>query len=70
MRRDPITNDMDAIFVRVPRAMSAADLLLRHCLTLGRAGRGRRPAKIRLEEALGPELARRLLASLTAGGRR
>ncbi len=70
MNRDPIINDMDAIFVRARRAMPATDLLLRHCLTLGRPERARRPARIRLEEALGPELARRLLASLTAGGHR
>jgi hypothetical protein len=45
-------------------------LLLRHCLTLGGAGVRRAPAKARLEEAIGPELTRRLLASLTVSGRR
>jgi predicted unusual protein kinase regulating ubiquinone biosynthesis (AarF/ABC1/UbiB family) len=39
-------------------------LLLRHCLTLGEGGQRRRPAQVRLEEALGPELARRLVLSL------
>ena len=41
------------------------DLLVRHCLSLEDLARTRRPAKVRLEEALGPELARRLLSSLT-----
>jgi hypothetical protein len=41
------------------------DLLVRHCLSLDNLARTRRPAKVRLEEALGPELARRLLSSLT-----
>jgi hypothetical protein len=41
------------------------DLLVRHCLSLEDLARTRRPAKVRLEEALGPELARRLLRSLT-----
>jgi hypothetical protein len=47
-----------------------ADQLLRHCLTLGELGERRVPAQVRLEQALGPELARMLLASLTAHSRR
>jgi hypothetical protein len=35
--------------------------LLRDCLALGRPTSRRRPAKVRLEEALGPELTRKLL---------
>jgi hypothetical protein len=44
-------------------------LLLRHCLSLGTAEQ-RVPARRRLEEAIGPELARRLVESLTARSRR
>jgi hypothetical protein len=40
--------------------------VLRDCLALGRPGRRRPPAKVRLEEALGPELARKLVKSLSA----
>ena len=43
-------------------------LLLRHCLSLGTAEH-RVPARTRLDEALGPDLARRLVNSLTARGR-
>jgi hypothetical protein len=46
------------------------DLLLRHCLAFGETGRRRPPAQVRLEEALGPELARRLVLSLTPAPRR
>jgi hypothetical protein len=44
---------------------AATDLLLRHCLSIGSA-EGRMPARLRLEEAIGPELSRRLVSSLTA----
>ena len=44
---------------------AASSLLLRHCLSIGTA-EGRIPARIRLEEAIGPELTRRLVTSLTA----
>jgi len=40
--------------------------LLRDCLALGTPADRRLPAKVRLEEALGPELAQRLLSSLSA----
>ena len=43
--------------------------LLRHCLSLGTCEH-RVPARRRLDEAIGPELARRLVGSLTARGRR
>lgn len=77
MTDKPITNDMDAVLARTPRAALAADVLLRHCLAMGGEEGGaaggetpvRRPARARLEEALGPELARRLVSSLTATGR-
>ena len=54
--------------VSTPQTMNpqASDILLRHCLALfGPRGERRAPARVRLEEALGPELARRLLSSLT-----
>jgi hypothetical protein len=44
------------------------DLLLRHCLAFEYPLR-RPPARVRLEEAVGPALARRLVTSLTAGRR-
>ena len=44
---------------------AATSLLLRHCLSLGSA-EGRIPARLRLEEAIGPDLAQRLVTSLTA----
>ena len=47
---------------------AGTSLLLRHCLSLGTAEH-RVPARRRLDEALGPELARRLVSSLTARGR-
>ncbi len=43
--------------------------LLRDCFALGRPASRRRPAKVRLEEALGPELARKLLESLDTNDR-
>ena len=50
--------------------MRASDLhLLRDCLALGKPAYRRPPAKVRLEEALGPELTRRLLRSLSAAKR-
>jgi hypothetical protein len=43
----------------------ATNRLLRHCLSLGTA-EGRIPARVRLEEAIGADLTRRLVTSLTA----
>jgi hypothetical protein len=48
----------------------ASDLLLRHCLALSADDDTRPSAKLRLEEAVGPELARMLLASLSLSRRR
>jgi len=45
------------------------DLLLRHCLAFDERPQ-RVPARVRLDQALGPELARRLVTSLTAVDRR
>jgi len=60
---------VDCISNLPPRPQVAAEHLLRHCLALGMPARGRRPVKARLEEALGPELAHKLVATLTVGSR-
>jgi hypothetical protein len=69
MTHKPITTDMDAVLVRQPRTELPDDMLLRHCLAIGGTPSIRPSVKSRLEEALGPELARRLVSSLTASGR-
>jgi len=43
--------------------------LLRHCFSPGVPASRRVPASVRLEEALGPDLARRLVRTLTVGSR-
>ena len=62
----PIFKNMkSAVESRVADA-NARDLhLLLDCLALGKPDI-RRPAKVRLEEALGPELMRKLLTSLSS----
>ena len=57
--------EMDATIVRVPKRGDGTTLLLRHCLSAGWAEH-RTPARRRLEEAVGPEFARRLVTSLLA----
>jgi hypothetical protein len=52
----------------LPTRRDGTTLLLRHCLSLGTAEH-RVPARRRLEEALGPALTQRLIASLTARSR-
>ena len=69
MTQKPIKSGMDAVLVSTPRAELAADVLLRDCLAIGGTTTTRPPAITRLEKALGPELARRLVTSLTATGR-
>ena len=69
MTRNPMKNDVETAVTPSP-AQHAPDLLLRHCLALGAAAEAKPSARIRLEEALGPELARRLLAALTPQSRR
>ena len=62
----PITLNMDSAVGQTPTTdtrMSSLHLL-RDCLALGGPATRRRPAKVRLEEALGPELTRKLLESL------
>lgn len=65
-RLRPITESMDSAVGHTPTAdMRTSSLhLLRDCLALGSPMRRRPPAKVRLEEALGPELTRKLLESL------
>lgn len=62
----PIIKNMDSAVEQPPRSdMQVSSLhLLRDCLVLGKPTTRRRPAKVRLEEALGPELTRKLLESL------
>jgi len=45
-------------------------MLLHHCLSLGRSDEPRTPARVRLEQALGGELARLLLHALAPAQRR
>jgi hypothetical protein len=66
-RRRPIPWSVDSAVDHEPTDTRANDLhLLRDCLALGKPEHRRPPAKVRLEEALGPELARKLLRSLAA----
>jgi len=68
----PITENMDSAVEQTPSTdtrMSSLHLL-RDCLALGRPVSRRRPAKVRLEEALGPELTRKLLESLDSHDRK
>ena len=64
----PMNEDVDAI-LNPSRREAATNLLLRHCLSIGTA-EGRVPARDRLDEAIGPDLARRLVNSLTARSQR
>lgn len=67
----PIRMSVDSAVTHTPATHSrASDLhLLRDCLTVGAPPRRRPPAKVRLEEALGPDFTRRLLSSLSETGR-
>jgi hypothetical protein len=61
-----ITRSMKSAVDRTSAESNARDLhLLRDCLALGHPERRRPSAKVRLEEELGPELARKLLLSLS-----
>ena len=67
---EPMSKNMETAVEQPPADIRARDLhLLRDCLAFGRP-RQRPPAKVRLEEALGPELARKLLRNLSAAERR
>ncbi len=67
---EPMKDSMNAAVASIPPKEGASELLLRHCLALGGTGHERRSPRLRLEEAVGPELARRLLSSITISGRR
>ena len=61
----PIFQSMKLAVESRPADTNARDLhLLLDCLALGKPD-NRPPAKVRLEEALGPELTRKLLLSLS-----
>ena len=65
MPSPPIFQSMKSAVQSRPADTNARDLhLLLDCLALGKPD-NRLPAKVRLEEALGPELTRKLLASLS-----
>ncbi len=70
MNTQPMTNYVPAITRPMTMKPHASDLLLRHCLALGGVDGRRVPARARLEQALGPELAHKLVHSLTSAGRR
>jgi predicted unusual protein kinase regulating ubiquinone biosynthesis (AarF/ABC1/UbiB family) len=59
-----MTRNVDAAVRSREMKIPPTHLLLRHCLALGEGAQRRPPAQARLEEALGPELARRLVLSL------
>lgn len=64
--RTPIPETMSSAVTRNAAEIRASDMhLLRDCLALGHPARRRPPAKVRLEEALGPDLARKLVRSLS-----
>ncbi len=65
-----MTSSMHATVLRHAMKPHSHDLLLRHCLAFDEPGKRRVPARTRLEEALGPDLARSLVASLVAASRR
>ena len=67
--RETDDGSMDVIVTAYAKQSAGTTLLLRHCLSLGTA-EGRVPARVRLDEAIGSELARRLVASLVAHSRR
>ena len=66
----PMSKNMDTAVEQPPADTRARDLhLLRDCLAFGRPRR-RPPAKVRLDESLGPELTRKLLRNLSAAEQR
>jgi hypothetical protein len=68
----PISEYMDSAVGQTPTTDTRVSSLhlLRDCLALGRPTSRRRPAKVRLEEALGPELTRKVLESLDSQDRK
>ena len=68
MKGKPMKKYVEAA-VTPTQVSHAPDLLLRHCLSLGATAEPKQPPRVRLEEALGPELAQRLLAALAPPSR-
>ena len=67
----PMVNRTMEAAVNFEPQTDRTDLLLHHCLTLGGSDEPRLPARMRLEQALGGELAQLLVAALVPGqGRR
>ena len=64
-----MNKDMETIVTPQAKQSVGTTHLLRHCLSLGTAEH-RAPARVRLDEAIGPDLARRLVASLMTHSRR
>ena len=62
----PMPVDVDAVDHESTDTRESNLHLLRDCLALGKPETHRPPAKVRLEEALGPELAQKLVRSLSA----
>ena len=62
----PIPWSVEAVDHKPMDTLASNLHLLRDCLALGKPVEHRLPAKVRLEEALGPELAQKLLRSLAA----
>ena len=60
-----MTSSMEPAAAHAVTRPDPTDLLLRHFRALGVAAELRVPVAIRLELAIGPELARRLVSSLT-----
>ena len=60
-----MTSDMNATLTQGTQD-AGSERLLRDCQALGAPPKQRRSARLRLDEAIGPELARRLVTSLTA----
>lgn len=67
--RRPMKVNVGAVARHWSTNSRASALLLRHCLVLCGSGEQRTPAWQRLEQRLGPDLARRLVVSLTASSR-
>jgi hypothetical protein len=62
----PIFKSMKSAVETAAADSKARDLhVLLDCLAMGKPDRRRPPAKVRLEEALGPELTRQLLTRLS-----
>ena len=61
--------NVEAAVTADARASHAPDLLLRHCLAFGATAEPKQPPRVRLEEALGPELTQRAVDRARAAAR-